>query len=122
MLYRGGMDDSDRTPEKSPKAASVEEAYGYPPSPNWAPNTKLMVISMGFVLSIVGIYLIRNVIAVAALAALIAFLVAPLIRLSVRHLRMPRGVALLIAYLVVFLGTIGFGYLMTKSIVACIIE
>jgi predicted PurR-regulated permease PerM len=81
-----------------------------------------MVISMAFVLSIAGIYLIRNVIAIAALAALIAFLVAPLIRFSARRLRIPRGISLLIAYLVVFLGTIGFGYLMTKSIVASIIE
>lgn len=122
MLYRGGMDDSDRTPKRSPRNTSVEEAYGYPPSPKWAPNTKLMVISMAFVLSIAGIYLIRNVIAIAALAALIAFLVAPLIRFSARRLRIPRGISLLIAYLVVFLGTIGFGYLMTKSIVASIIE
>jgi predicted PurR-regulated permease PerM len=122
MLYRGVMDDSDRTPEKSPEAASAEEANRYPPSPNWAPNTKLMVISMSFVLSVVGLYLVRNVIAIAALAALIAFLVAPLIRLSAKHLRMPRGLALLLAYLVVFLGTIGFGYLMTKSISASIIE
>ncbi|MCL1587980.1 MAG: AI-2E family transporter [Actinomycetia bacterium] len=116
------MDDSDRTPKRSPRNTSVEEAYGYPPSPKWAPNTKLMVISMAFVLSIAGIYLIRNVIAIAALAALIAFLVAPLIRFSARRLRIPRGISLLIAYLVVFLGTIGFGYLMTKSIVASIIE
>ena len=122
MFYRGGMDDSDRTPKRSPINTSVEEAYGYPPSPKWAPNTKLMVISMAFVLSIVGMYLVRNVIAVAALAALIAFLVAPLIRFSSRRLRIPRGISLLIAYLVVFLGTIGFGYLMTKSIVASIVE
>jgi predicted PurR-regulated permease PerM len=81
-----------------------------------------MVISMAFVLGIIGLYLVRNVIAVAALAALIAFLVAPLIRLAVRHLKVPRGIALLLAYLIVFLGTIGFGYLMTRSIVASIIE
>ena len=81
-----------------------------------------MVISMAFVLSIVGLYLIRNVLAVAALAALIAFLVAPLIRLSVTHLRIPRGLALLLAYLIVFVGTIAFAYFMTRSIVASIIE
>jgi len=94
----------------------------YPPSPGWAPNTKLMVISMAVVLAVVGVYLVRNVIAIAALAALIAFLVAPLIRLSVKYLKMPRGMALLVAYLVVFVGTLGFGYLVTRSIVASIIE
>jgi predicted PurR-regulated permease PerM len=116
------MDDTDQTPQDSTTNGLLESASEYPPSPPWAPNTKLMVIAMAFVLGIVGLYLVRNVLAVAALAALIAFLVAPLIRLSVKHLKVPRGIALLIAYLVVFIGTIGFGYLMTKSIVASIIE
>jgi len=122
MLYRGGMDKIDQSPEESPLADQLELANEYPPSPGWAPNTKLMVISMLFVLSIVGLYLVRNVLAIAALAGLIAFLVAPLIRLSVKHLRLPRGFALLVAYLVVFVGTLGFGYLMTRSIVASIVE
>jgi predicted PurR-regulated permease PerM len=116
------MDETDQTEGAEEQVASVNPASAYPPSPKWAQNTKLMVISMAFVLGIVGIYLVRNVLAVAALAALIAFLVAPLIRLSVQHLKVPRGIALLIAYLIVFIGTIGFGYLMTRSIVASIIE
>ncbi len=114
--------DTSQLPNVLRSADLVAAADAYPPSPGWAPNTKLMVISMGFVLAVVGVYLVRNVIAVAALAALIAFLVAPLIRLSVRYLKMPRGIALLIAYLVVFVGTLGFGYLVTRSIVASIIE
>jgi len=116
------MDDADKTPQDSTTNGLLESARRYPPSPPWAPNTKLMVISMAFILAVVGIYLVRNVLAVAALAGLIAFLVAPLIRISVNHLKVPRGIALLIAYLVVFIGTIGFGYLMTRSIVASIIE
>ena len=122
MLYRGGMDDTDRTSEQSLPPEAPDSTDDYPPSPGWAPNTKLMVISMAFVLGILGLYLVRNVLAIAALAGLIAFLVAPLIRLSVKHLKIPRGVALLGAYLVVFIGTMGFGYLMTRSIVASIIE
>ena len=122
MLYRRVMDKTEHTPEDLPPPDPLELADRYTPSPGWAPNTKLMVISMAFVLAIVGVYLARNVLAVAALAGLIAFLVAPLVRLSVRHLKIPRGIALLIAYLVVFIGTIGFGYFMTKSIVASIVE
>ena len=121
-LPLGLMDDTDHTHDESPQDILLEAADDYPPSPRWAPNTKLMVISMAFVLAVVGVYLIRNVLAVAALAGLIAFLIAPLIRLSVRHLRIPRGIALLLGYIIVFVGTIGFGYLMTKSIVASIIE
>jgi predicted PurR-regulated permease PerM len=94
----------------------------YLPSPQWGNNAKLLIVSMAFVLAIFGTYLIRNVIAIAALAGLIAFLVAPLIRLGVRHLRIPRGIALLIAYLVVFIGTVGFGVLLARSIVESVIE
>lgn len=122
MLYRWGMDDNDRAPETPRQAQKVNAADAYPPSPRWAPNTKLVAISMAFVLSLLGLYLVRNVLAVAALAGLIAFLVAPLIRASVKYLKIPRGLALLFAYLVVFLGTIGFGYLLTRSVVASIIE
>lgn len=94
----------------------------YPPSPLWGNNAKLLIVSMAFVLAIFGTYLIRNVIAIAALAGLIAFLVAPLIRLGVTHLHIPRGIALLIAYLVVFVGTVGFGVLLARSIVVSVIE
>jgi predicted PurR-regulated permease PerM len=94
----------------------------YLPSPQWGNNAKLLIVSMAFVLAIFGTYLIRNVIAIAALAGLIAFLVAPLIRLGVRHLHIPRGIALLIAYLVVFIGTVGFGVLLARSIVESVIE
>jgi predicted PurR-regulated permease PerM len=122
MPYRVGMDEADRAPEEQSPTDLLESADAYPPSPRWAQNTKLMVISMAFILGLIGLYLVRNVLAVAALAALIAFLVAPLIRLSSEHFKLPRGLALLLAYLIVFVGTIGFGYLMTRSVVASIIE
>jgi predicted PurR-regulated permease PerM len=94
----------------------------FPPSPPWSEKTKLLVLAMAFVLAIIGVYLVRNVLAIAALAALIAFLIAPLIRIANDKLRMPRGLALLIAYFVVFLGTLAFGYLLAQSIVASVIE
>jgi len=94
----------------------------YPPSPRWGDNTKLLVVAMLFVLALLGIYLIRNVLAIAAFAGLIAFLIAPLIRLSVHRLKVPRGLALLVAYLVVFMGTLAFGALLVNSIAASIAE
>lgn len=106
----------------STEATETNEPSFYPPSPPWGSNAKLMVIGMAFMLSIVGVYLIRNVLAIAALAALIAFLVAPLIRLGVKHLHIPRGLALLLAYLVVFIGTVGFGVLLAQSIVESVVE
>ncbi|MCZ7534330.1 MAG: AI-2E family transporter [Acidimicrobiia bacterium] len=94
----------------------------YPPSPAWGENAKLLVVAMCFFLAVVGVYLIRNVLAIAALAALIAFLVAPLIRLAHRRLHIPRGLALLIAYLIVFIGTLAFGYLVVNEVVKSIQE
>jgi len=94
----------------------------YPVSPLWGGNAKLLVVAMAFVLTLLGIYLIRNVIAIAALAGLIAFLIAPLMRLSVKYLKLPRGIALLLAYLVVFLGTLAFGAFLARSIVQSIVE
>ena len=77
---------------------------------------------MAFVLAIIGFYLIRNVLAIVALAALVSFLVAPLIRLGEKHLHIPRGLALLLAYVLVFVGTLTFGALLASSIVQSVIE
>ncbi len=122
MLYRGDMDDVQRAADEPLLPETLDRADEYPPSSPWSPRAKLVVIAMAFVLALVGLYLVRNVLAVAALAALIAFLVAPLIRLSTKYLKVPRGIALTITYLIVLIGTIGFGYLLTRSIVASIIE
>lgn len=94
----------------------------YPQSPYWGANTKLLVLAMAFVLALLGLYLIRNVIAVAALAGLIAFLIAPVMRIAVKYMRIPRGLALLLAYLLVFLGTLAFGGFLARSVVQSIVE
>lgn len=100
----------------------VEEKRFYPPSPPWGEHAKLTVVIGGFIVAAAGLYLIRNVIAIAALAGLIAFLVAPLIRIAHVKLHVPRGLALIVAYILVFAATLGFGYLVVTSIVESIIE
>ena len=114
------QDDSVSEPA-DPVSDSGERRF-YPLSPNWGGNAKLLVIAVGFLLAVVGIYLIRNVLAIAALAALIAFLVAPLIRLGDEKLHIPRGISLLIAYVLVFVGTTAFGFLVANEIVDSIKE
>ena len=119
--------DDDRTmelpePEKVIPPSSVPGRAYFPPSPPWSDNAKLAVIMMAFILVVFGIYLTRNVLAVAALAGLIAFLVAPLIRLLHFRLRVPRGLALLVAYVVVFIGTLAFGFIVVNEIVISIKE
>jgi predicted PurR-regulated permease PerM len=116
------MDEEQPPAEPQDQPDEGVEERSFPPSPPWSDNAKLLVIGMAFVLAIIGFYLVRNVIAIAALAALTAFLVAPLIRLGVRHLHIPRGLALLLAYLLVFVGTLTFGALLASSIVQSVIE
>jgi len=115
-------EDGDGTDEFVPVEDLERAAASYPESPPWSDKSKLLVIAMAFVLVVIGVYLIRNVIAIAALAGLIAFLIAPLIRLGVKHLRLPRGLALLLAYLIVFIGTLAFGGFLARSIVQSIVE
>ncbi len=119
--------DDDRTIElnehPTPSGpARVGAQNFYPPSPPWGENAKLLVVAMSFLLVLVGVYLIRNVLAIAALAGLIAFLVAPLVRFAHQRLRIPRGLALLIAYLVVFVATLTFGYILVNQVVRSISE
>ncbi|MCL1598011.1 MAG: hypothetical protein M3094_02415, partial [Actinomycetia bacterium] len=65
--------------QEPPVVQDLEKvAASYPQSPPWSDNAKLLVVGMAFVLALIGVYLIRNVLAVAALAGLIAFLIAPL--------------------------------------------
>ena len=120
--------DNDATQELPESELPVERpsepwrVTTYPPSPPWGENAELLVVGIAFLLGVIGVYLIRNVIAVAAVAGLVAFLVAPLIRVMHRRLKFPRGLALLLAYLVVFLGTLAFSYLVVNQIVVSIQE
>ena len=109
-------------PPVTDQGVDDQQPQFYPPSPPWGVNAKLAVIVMGFLLAVIGVYLIRNVLAVAALSGLIAFLVAPLVRFGHRKLHIPRGLALLLAYLVVAAATVGFGYLVVTSIIDSVVE
>jgi predicted PurR-regulated permease PerM len=110
----------DIHPESFVSGVDDRPIGAYPPSPPWSERAKLLVAAMGFVLALIGLYVIRGAIPIAALAGLIAFLVAPLIRLAHRRLGLPSWLALTVAYVLVFLGTIGFSYLLVNSIVASI--
>ncbi len=110
----------DIHPESFVSGVDDRPIDAYPPSPPWSERAKLLVVAMGFVLALIALYMIRGAIPIAALAGLIAFLVAPLIRLAHRRMHLPSWLALTIAYIVVFLGTLGFSYFLVNSIVASI--
>jgi predicted PurR-regulated permease PerM len=113
-------DDSPTSDEVDREELVLAESF--PPSPPWGEKSKLLVVAMAFVVALIGLYLVRNVLVIAALSALIAFLIAPIIRIAHEKLRIPRSIALIIAYLLVFFGTLAFGYLLARSIVNSIIE
>ena len=118
----GHQPDDDSLTSDEVDREEVALAVSFPPSPPWGEKAKLLVVAMAFVVALIGLYLVRNVLAIAALSALIAFLIAPIIRIAHEKLRIPRGIALIIAYLVVFFGTLAFGYLLARSIVNSIVE
>lgn len=94
----------------------------YPPSPRWGDQAKLLVATGLVIAAALGIYLARNVIAIAALAAIIAFLLAPPIRWLQQKTRMPRALALLLTYFVVLVGIIFFGIIVAGAVTDAIDE
>lgn len=107
--------DADGATEKD---AAVVAA----PSPPWSPMAKLF-IAAGLALSFaVGFYMIRDVIAIGALAGLVAFLLAPGIRWLHTRARFPKPLALIVAYFAVFLGTLVFGFLIANAIVQAVVQ
>jgi predicted PurR-regulated permease PerM len=102
---------ADPTP---PEDTTAEPAT---PSPGWSAGTKRLVASAFVVACLLIVYLSRNVLALAALAGLIAFLISPLIRVLHVRLHMPRILALLVSYLVVFFGLLVVGVLIADGVV-----
>lgn len=92
------------------------------PSPLWAGSTKV-VVAVGLVLAgLTGIYLARNALSLVALAGLIAFLVAPLIRLLHRRFKFPRALALLVSYVLVLMLVALFSALVVSGVVNSVSE
>ncbi|MFV0317988.1 MAG: AI-2E family transporter [Microthrixaceae bacterium] len=91
-------------------------------SPRWSPQTKnIMAIALS-IAGIVVLYLARNVLALAALAGLVAFLIAPVIRLLHVKLHVPRVLALLGSYLAVFIGVLVMSFFMVDGVIGAVRE
>ncbi|MCC5954161.1 MAG: AI-2E family transporter [Acidimicrobiia bacterium] len=92
-------------------------AGGEGTSPGWSPTTKLvMAIALAGAIGWV-LYIGRNVLTIAALAGLISYLVAPVIRLLHDRLRIPRVLALLGTYVALFFLLMGLGLFMATGVV-----
>ena len=101
--------DAPETNGDSPDAAATSEGPPLevadprlgPPSPPWSPQTKIAV-SVGLVVfTVIIFWLSRDALPILAMAGIVAFLVAPMVRALHRRLHFPRWLALGIGYLVV---------------------
>jgi predicted PurR-regulated permease PerM len=91
-------------------------------SPRWDPTTKVVAAVALSVAALGAFYLARNALSLVALSGLIAFLVAPLIRLLTSRLGMPKVAALLVSYLTVLVGLLVIGALVVAGVVSSLSE
>lgn len=115
-----GGDSLEATMQRA--AADVEDRMPRPTSPRWHPSTKL-VVGVAFAIAVLtAVYLARNALSLLALSGLIAFLVAPVIRLLQRRLRLPKLAALLVSYFLVLILMLLFGALVVSGVVSSVSE
>jgi predicted PurR-regulated permease PerM len=107
--------DDEERPRGDPEVAAVT-------SPPWHHATKNVAgVAFGIAL-LLAIYLARNALTLVAMSGLIAFLVAPVIRLLQRRARFPRPLALVSSYLVALALVVTFGVLTVAGIAASFAE
>ncbi|MGB5188146.1 MAG: hypothetical protein WBO84_13590, partial [Acidimicrobiia bacterium] len=72
-----------------------------PPSPPWSAPTKMAVAVGLVVFAAIIFWMSRDALPILAVAGIVAFLVAPMVRFLHRRLHLPRWVSLAIGYVVV---------------------
>jgi predicted PurR-regulated permease PerM len=95
--------------EDATEVADDGSAPGVVGSPRWHATTKIVAgVALG-IAALAGLYLARDALTLVAMSGLLAFLVAPLIRVLQRRARFPKVLALLTSYLVVLVLTLLLG-------------
>jgi predicted PurR-regulated permease PerM len=74
-----------------------------PQIPHWSEWTKRLVIIVGLLVALWIVYISRPIIPVLIIAAILAFLMSPVVNFFNCRLRLPRGLATTLAYLLLFL-------------------
>ncbi len=100
----------------------MNEAGESAPSPPWTPTTKRMVAVGLVVFGVFIVYLARNAIGIVAFAAVLAFLLAPLVKVLHRRVGLPRPLALIGTYFLLFLGFVVIGTVVTIGVINSINE
>lgn len=102
------MDEEPAATEDGPSSPRIENTTDWetvekakPASPPWSPQTKTAVAVGMVVFAGIVLWIARPVLSTFAIAAITAFLVAPMVRFLHRRLRWPRWLALFSGYVVV---------------------
>lgn len=91
-------------------------------SPHWSTPTKRMV-AVGLVAFIVFvIWLARGAITLVVLSAVLAFLIAPLVRIMRTRFRLPKPIALVVAYFLLLLALLLIGVVVANGVIGSISE
>jgi predicted PurR-regulated permease PerM len=109
-------ESDDAAPEPAPESAPERG------SPPWHAPTKIVAgVALGVALAI-GLYLARNALALVAMAGLVAFLVAPLVRLLRHRAGFPKALAVLTSYLVAAVALLALGALLVIGVATSFAE
>jgi predicted PurR-regulated permease PerM len=114
----GSEPTGDGPAEAEPQPREADAEVAPTPSPPWHHATKNVVGVAFGIGALLAVYLARNALTLVAMSGLIAFLVAPLIRLLQRHARFPRVLALVTSYLAALALVVAFGVLTVAGIAA----
>ena len=104
------------------KRTKSDDAKSWTPSPEWSSQTKLAIAVALVIGALWAMYLARNIITLAALAGLIAFLISPVIRMLHERFHVPRGLALLGSYIFVFVALLFIGALVLDGMYGAVQE
>jgi predicted PurR-regulated permease PerM len=91
-------------------------------SPRWHRSTKIVAGAAFGIALLAALFLARNALTLVAMAGLLAFLVAPLIRLLQRRARFPKVLALLTSYVMVLIAVVVLGGLIVVGIATSFAE
>ena len=91
-------------------------------SPRWHRSTKIVAGVAAGAVCLAAVYLARNALTLVALSGLLAFLVAPLIRLLQSRARFPKPLALVVSYLLVLVAALLVGALVVAGIASSFSE
>jgi predicted PurR-regulated permease PerM len=86
------------------------------PRPRWSPSTKLTVLLLLLGLGIFLLYVFRSAIIPLVLALLLAYILSPIVTWIQNRLRLRRGLAALLAYLVLLIILVGIPLIVVPAL------